>query len=70
MKKRKKKTKTENAGNFHKPGKIFARVMKFRNPCEIFFCRGCEISHISAPEFDTKIQSAITFSSKLRFARS
>ena len=34
MKKEEKKTKTENAGKFSKPRKIFAGVAKFSNPCE------------------------------------
>ena len=28
------KMKKENAGNFCKPAKIFARVAKFHNPCK------------------------------------
>ena len=51
MKKRKKKTKTENAGKFCKPVKIFTTVAKFRNPGEKIlqplrknFVAPCEIS--------------------------
>ena len=53
--------KTNNAENFRKPVKIFARVAKFRRGCEIF---------ASTSEIETKLQSVITFSSELRFTRS
>ena len=62
--------KTVNVGNFRRPAKIFAGVAKFHNPCKKKLRKGCEISHSLASEFDTKLQSAITFSSKLRLMRS
>ena len=54
--KEEKKMKTMNVGKFRKPAKIFARVAKFRRAPAFEFC--------------TELQSAINFSSKLRFMRS